>query len=95
MPSVYAYMITTAMPRCVYLHDAGVQCISETVAGSDFCEDHQPDTGVFPEPDNEHPLRRLVLRLVALILLLMMLVPFYEIVSTLYVSPFYEAVEAP
>jgi hypothetical protein len=81
------------MPRCVHLHESGLQCPGEAVGGSDFCEDHQPFHS-FAERLSDHPFRKLIVRLVAFLLLLVLLIPFYQAVKALYRSPL-AAVEKP
>lgn len=78
------------MARCIHFHDAGVQCISQALPESAFCEDHEPVEELYRQGGEAlpgHPLRKLLLRLIALILLLMLLVPFYRVARTLYLSP--------
>lgn len=73
------------MPRCVHLHEGGLQCPGEAVEGSDFCEDHEPFQS-FSERLRDHPVQKLIVRLVAVMLLLVLLIPFYQAVKTLYLS---------
>lgn len=73
------------MPRCVHLHEAGLQCPGEAIEGSDFCEDHEP-LHSSSERLGDHPFQKLVVRLVALLLLLLLLIPFYQEVKALYLS---------
>ena len=77
------------MARCIHLHDAGVQCISEALSDSDFCEDHQPYEVMVTEELPGRPLQKLFLKLIALLLLLLLLVPFYRVVRTLYLTPYF------
>ena len=79
------------MARCIHLHDAGVQCLSEALDGHDFCEDHEPRA--FGDTISPHPIRKLLLRLVAVVLLLILLIPFYRIVNALYLPPAAESGE--
>lgn len=80
------------MPRCVHLHEGGPQCVSEAAAGSDFCEDHLPREAAWDFLDS-HPFQRLMVRLVALLLLLILLIPFYRTFKALYLLPLTEAGE--
>lgn len=73
------------MSRCVHLHEGGLQCPGEAVEGSDFCEDHEPAHS-FAERLRDHPFQKLVVRLIALLLLLVLLIPFYQAVRALYSS---------
>jgi hypothetical protein len=62
------------------------------MAGSDFCADHEPvDAGL--ERLGPSPFQKIVLRLVALLLLFILLIPFYRSVRTLYLGHFVEAGE--
>lgn len=84
-------MIVVTMQRCFYLYESGSQCEEEAVVGSDFCPDHD-EAHVFFEI-GDRPVRKLVTRLVALILLIIFLIPFYYTLKTLYLSPPIEAQE--
>ncbi len=74
------------MQRCVHLYLSGQQCDREAFPGDDFCEDH-----VDGHPPNdeleERPVGRLVVRVVALILLVMFLIPIYYTLKMLYLGP--------
>ena len=74
------------MQRCVHLYLSGQQCDREAFPGDDFCEDH---VDVHPLNDElgEPPIRKLVVRVVALILLVMFLIPIYYTLRSLYVGP--------
>jgi hypothetical protein len=71
--------------RCLHLYESGEQCASEVLQGSDFCEDHH-----LAAPGSErlevHPLQRLAIRVVALILLLTFLIPFYFTLKAVYLE---------
>ena len=81
------------MPRCLHLHDVGIRCISEAISGSDFCVDHDSTEEFGEERLYDHPLRKLLLRLVAFLLLVLLLVPFYRLIRTVYSFPPFEAGE--
>jgi hypothetical protein len=81
------------MHRCSYLYESGRQCTEEAVPDSDFCEDHEFVHDHF-EPLSEGPLRKLAMRLAALLLLLTFLIPFYYTLKTLYLSQNIEVQEA-
>jgi hypothetical protein len=78
-------MIAGYMHRCVHMYLSGWQCQAEALDGSAFCEDH------ISEPEyarlSEDPLRKFALRLVALILLILFLIPFYYTAKALYLGP--------
>jgi hypothetical protein len=85
MNGVVAIMIA-AMPRCLHIYDAGFQCISETVDQTDFCESHQKVVE-FQSRLEESPWRKAFLRLVAVLLLLMFLLPLFYSLRNLYWGP--------
>jgi hypothetical protein len=62
------------MAECLHLDAGGRRCRQEAAAGSVFCADHDPATGSAPESAGE-ALRRFLLRLVALGLLALFLIP--------------------
>lgn len=80
------------MSRCVHLHGGGVQCIAEAVSGGDFCDDHDPGERGFDRLE-VHPLQKIAIRLLALLLLLVLLIPFYRSVRALYLAPVTETGE--
>ena len=78
------------MPRCIHLHDGGTQCVSEVLTGREFCEDHGltgPGYSLGTEEAIERPFRKVLLRVVAFLLLLLLLIPFYRVVRVLYSLP--------
>ena len=78
-------IIALTMFRCVHLYESGTRCSGEVLEGTDFCPDHYPSP---PNHDafDDHPFQKLVARLVALILLLIFLIPFYYTLRTLYLE---------
>jgi len=80
------------MTRCVYLHSDGSQCISDALENADFCGEHAYETDVTAL--EEHPFRKLVLRLIALILLLLLLIPYYRFLQSVNMAPGIEAGES-
>ena len=74
------------MQRCVHLYLSGQQCDRETFPGGDFCEDHA-DAHSFSDEIEEQPFKKLVVRVVALLLLVMFLIPIYYTLRTLYLGP--------
>ncbi len=81
------------MQRCSHLYGSGVRCGEETLPGSDFCPDHVTvEDG--HEPLSDHPFRKLLMRLAALILLIAFLIPFYYTIKALYLDTTIEAQEA-
>ena len=81
------------MQRCAHLYEAGQQCSEEALPGSGFCNDHEVVHDAF-EPLSGHPVRKLAIRLAALILLIIFLIPFYYTLKTLYLNETIEAQEA-
>ena len=86
-------MMVPVMQRCSHLYEAGQQCSGEALSGSGFCSDHEVIHDAF-EPLSDHPYRRLVIRLAAVILLIIFLIPFYYTLKTLYLNQIIEAQEA-
>ena len=82
------------MQRCVHLYGSGRQCASDVVPGTDLCEDHAI-TDAMPDGLVDHPIRKLALRLVALILLLVFLLPVYYTMKALYGTVPVELQEGP
>ncbi len=74
------------MQRCVHLYLSGQQCDREAFPGDDFCEDHADVRPLDDEPGG-HPFRKMVVRLVALVLLVMFLIPIYYTLRSLYLGP--------
>lgn len=79
------------MQRCVHLYESGRQCSEEALPGGDLCEDHEI---IIFEPLSDHPFRKFIVRLAALILLIVLLIPFYYTLRTLYLNQTIEAQEA-
>ena len=86
-------MMVPVMPRCTHLYESGPQCSEEALPGSDFCPDHEVIHDVF-EPLSDHPFRKFIMRVAALILLIAFLIPFYYTLRSLYLSQTIEAQEA-
>jgi len=80
------------MPRCLHLYEGGPQCQLEAVSGGDFCEDHERADAEVERLD-DHPFRKLIVRLVALVLLIIFLIPFYYSFKALYLAPSFEVGE--
>jgi hypothetical protein len=74
------------MERCLHLYMSGQQCDREAFSGDNFCEDHA-DVHPIDDAVGEHPFKKVVLRVVALILLVMFLIPIYYTLRTLYLDP--------
>ena len=70
------------MKRCFHLYRNGWQCQTEALPGSGFCEDHISEVEF--ERLQYGSTRKLALRVVAFILLLMFLIPFYYTLKSLY-----------
>jgi hypothetical protein len=66
------------------MYDSGFQCVDETLDSSDFCESHQKIVA-FP-PLEDHPMRKAVMRFVALLLLLLFLIPLLFSLRNLYLG---------
>lgn len=69
------------------MFDSGFQCISEAMEPTDFCESHQKVVLLDSERLEDPIWRRMLLRLVALVLLLMFLIPLYYTLRDLYLGP--------
>jgi hypothetical protein len=81
------------MQRCSHLYESGRQCAEDTLSGSDFCLDHGVIHDAF-ETLSDHPFRKLLMRLAALVLLIVFLIPFYYHLKALYLNQTVEAPEA-
>jgi hypothetical protein len=73
------------MVRCAHLYVSGEQCEREAFPGIDFCEDHA-DLHRVEDQLEESPFKKAVIRLAALILLVMFLIPLYYTLRTLYLG---------
>jgi hypothetical protein len=69
------------------MFDSGFQCVSETVEATDFCEAHQKVVAFESERLEESIWRKVLLRLVALVLLLLFLIPLFYTLKDLYLGP--------
>jgi len=76
-----------AMARCLHIFDSGFQCIGEALEPTDFCEAHQKIVAFESERLQDSVWRRTVLRVVALVLLLMFLIPLFYTLRDLYFGP--------
>lgn len=70
------------MHRCAHLYESGRQCSEFALDGKDFCEDHAVLPDAFER--GASGFGRLVMRIVALFLLIIFLIPFYYGVKSLY-----------
>jgi len=75
------------MPRCLHIFESGFQCIGETVDPTDFCDAHQKVVAFEAETLEDSGWRKAFLRLVALVLLLLFLIPLYYTLRELYLGP--------
>jgi hypothetical protein len=75
------------MARCLHIYQSGFQCIDESIEASEFCESHQKVVEFEFEKLKDSPWRRLFLRVIALVLLLLFLIPFLDTLRGLYVGP--------
>jgi hypothetical protein len=75
------------MARCLHIFDSGFQCVDETLDPTDFCEAHQKVVAFEAERLEDPWWRKIVLRLVALVLLLLFLIPLYYTLRDLYLGP--------
>ena len=73
------------MSRCLHIYDSGFQCTDETFEPTDFCESHQKVVAF--EKLEDSPLRKLVFRIIALILLVLFLIPLFYTLRVLYLEP--------
>jgi hypothetical protein len=69
------------------MFDSGFQCVSETMEPTDFCEAHQKVVAFESERLEEPMWRKFLLRLVALVLLLLFLIPLFYTLKDLYLGP--------
>jgi len=69
------------------MFDSGFQCISETMEPTDFCEAHQKVVAFHQERLEDSIWRKAFLRLIALVLLLMFLIPLFYTLRDLYLGP--------
>jgi len=86
-------MMVSAMQRCSHLYESGQRCSEEALPGSGFCSDHEIIHDAF-ELLSDHPWRKRIIRLAALILLIIFLIPFYYTLKSLYLNQTIEAQEA-
>jgi hypothetical protein len=75
------------MPRCLHIFDSGFQCVAETVDPTDFCEAHQKVVAFESERLEDSIWRKVLVRLVAVVLLLMFLIPLFYTLRDLYFGP--------
>jgi len=75
------------MARCLHIFDSGFQCVDETLDPTDFCEAHQKVVAFEAERLQDAWGRKFVLRVVALVLLLLFLIPLYYTLRDLYLGP--------
>jgi len=78
-------MIAATMSRCLHIYDSGMQCIDDSIEPTDFCEAHQKVVDFVRLEDR--PLRKIIVRLIALVLLLLFLIPFFYTLRSLYLGP--------
>jgi hypothetical protein len=67
--------------------ESGFQCIGETVDPTDFCDAHQKVVAFEADRLEDSGWRKAFLRLVALVLLLLFLIPLYYTLRELYLGP--------
>lgn len=79
--------------RCSHLYETGQQCSEAPLPESGFCLDHETIHDAF-EPLTDHPFRKLMIRVAAVLLLIAFLIPFYYNLKSLYLSQTTEAREA-
>ena len=75
------------MPRCLHIFESGFQCIGETVDPTDFCDAHQKVVAFEADRLEDSGWRKAFLRLVALVLLVLFLIPLYYTLRELYLGP--------
>ena len=73
------------MARCLHMYDSGFQCIGESQEPTDFCEAHQKVVAF--EPLEDSTWRKGFLRVIALILLLVFLIPLFYTLRDWYFGP--------
>jgi len=74
------------MARCLHMFESGFQCVSETLDPTDFCEAHQKVVAFESERLEDSIWRKMFLRLVAMVLLLMFLIPLFYTLRDLYLG---------
>jgi hypothetical protein len=75
------------MARCLHIFGSGFQCVDEALDSTDFCEAHQKVVAFESERLEDPWWRKIVIRVVALVLLLMFLIPLYYTLRDLYLGP--------
>ena len=80
-------IMIAAMARCLHIFDSGFQCVGESLEPTDFCEDHQKVVAFEPERLQDSIWRKTLLRVVALVLLVMFLIPLFYTLRDLYFGP--------
>jgi len=78
-------MIAATMSRCLHMYESGMQCVDESIEPTEFCEAHQKVVDF--ERLTDSPLRKLIIRAIALVLLLLFLIPFFYTLRSLYLGP--------
>ena len=76
-----------AMSRCLHIFDSGLQCISEALEPTDFCEAHQKVVAFESDRLEDSIARKALVRFVALVLLIMFLIPLFYTLRELYLGP--------
>jgi len=75
------------------MFNSGFQCVSETLAATDFCEAHQKVVALDSERLQESGWRKIFVRFVAFLMLLMFLIPLFYTLRDLYLGPRVKAQE--
>jgi hypothetical protein len=74
------------MARCFHIYDSGLQCVDEAIETTDFCDAHQKVIPFERLEDylEEDPWRKFLIRLIAFLLLITLLIPFWYTLKSLY-----------
>ena len=78
-------MIAATMARCLHMYKSGFQCIDDSIEPTGFCEAHQNILEF--EKLQDSPWRKVFFRVVALVLLILFLIPFFWTLKGLYMEP--------
>ena len=73
------------MVRCLHIYESGFQCVDDSIEPTDFCEAHQRIVEFERLQDSRW--RKILFRLIALVLLLLFLIPFFYTLRSLYLGP--------
>ena len=67
------------------MYESGFQCTEDSIEPTDFCDTHQKIVEF--ERLQDPPIRKVVFRVIALVLLLLFLIPLFLTLESLYLDP--------